>query len=57
MAPAINKFMHQRVTWQPMTDPSEVIRASIGGYPVLPAGEAWPVCAEEQCNQRLALFL
>lgn len=57
MAPAINKMMHQRVTWQPMTDPSAVIRASIGGYPVLPPGEAWPVCAREQCNQRLTLFL
>lgn len=49
--------MHQRVTWEPMTDPSEVIRASIGGYPILPVGESWPVCTEDGCNQRLALFM
>lgn len=48
--------MHQRVTWEPVTDPSDVIRSSIGGYPILPAGEAWPVCAEDGCGQRLALF-
>jgi hypothetical protein len=49
--------MHHRVTWAPMTDASQVIRSSIGGYPILPAGETWPVCTEDGCNQRLALFL
>ena len=49
--------MHRRVTWQAVTDASEVIRSSIGGYPILPAGESWPVCTEDGCNQRLALFL
>lgn len=48
--------LHQRVTWESMTDPSEVIRASLGGYPILPLGESWPVCAEPGCNRRLALF-
>ena len=48
--------MHLRVTWEPMTDPGVVIRSSIGGYPILPAGEAWPVCTEDGCNRRLALF-
>jgi hypothetical protein len=48
--------MRQRVTWEPMTDPNDVVRASIGGYPILPVGESWPVCAEEECNRRLALF-
>jgi uncharacterized protein YwqG len=49
--------MHHRVTWEPMKDASAVIRSSIGGYPILPTGEAWPVCTEDGCNQRLALFL
>src|SRR5271170_2963547 len=48
--------MRQRVTWQPMTDSKDVIRASIGGYPILPVGESWPVCAEKGCERRLALF-
>jgi hypothetical protein len=48
--------MHHRVTREPMTDATEVIRSSVGGYPILPAGEAWPVCTEDECNQRLALF-
>jgi hypothetical protein len=48
--------LHQRVTWEPMTDPGEVIRDSIGGYPILPVGESWPVCAEPGCHRRLALF-
>jgi hypothetical protein len=48
--------MHHRVTWEPMTDPSDIIRSSIGGYPVLPVGESWPVCAQEKCGQRLGLF-
>jgi hypothetical protein len=49
--------MSQRVTFESMTDPSDVIRASIGGYPILPAGESWPVCTEDECSQKLALFL
>ena len=49
--------MHHRVTWEPMTDASAVIRSSVGGYPVLPTGEPWPVCTEDGCNQRLSLFL
>jgi hypothetical protein len=48
--------MRQRVTWEPMTDSADVIRASVGGYPILPVGESWPVCAEVGCNRRLALF-
>jgi hypothetical protein len=45
------------VTWDPMTDPDEIIRSSIGGFPSLPVGEAWPVCTEGGCNKKLALFL
>jgi len=48
--------MHHRVTWEPMTGPSDIIRSSIGGYPILPVGESWPVCAQEKCGQKLALF-
>jgi len=33
--------MHHRVTWEPMTGPSDIIRSSIGGYPILPVGESW----------------
>ena len=48
--------MHHRVTWEPMTGPSDIIRSSTGGYPILPVGESWPVCAQEKCGQKLALF-
>src|SRR5947209_5843848 len=54
--PATSDRMHQRVTWEPMTE-ATIIRASIGGYPILPVGESWPVCAEGGCNRRMALFL
>jgi len=50
-------IVHQRTAWESIADPNEVIRSSIGGYPILPVGESWPVCAEPQCNRRLALFL
>jgi len=49
--------MQQRVTWEPISDPSEVVRSSIGGYPVLPLGQSWPVCTAAQCGQSMALFL
>jgi hypothetical protein len=45
---------HHRVTWEPAAAGAP-LRSSIGGYPVLPEGEAWPVCAE--CQQKMALFL
>jgi hypothetical protein len=51
------KRIHHRVTWKPMTDPDEIIRSSIGGYPILPAGEPWPVCTENGCGQKLAIFV
>jgi hypothetical protein len=47
---------HQRVTWEPVADPNQIVRSSIGGYPVLPVGESWPVCTEDDCNQRMSLF-
>ena len=51
------KAIHQRVTWEPATDPNAIIRSSIGGYPILPTGEPWPLCSEDGCGERLALFL
>jgi hypothetical protein len=51
------KKMHHRVTWEPMADPDEVIRSSIGGYPILPGGKAYPRCTEDGCNQPMALFM
>jgi hypothetical protein len=53
----VGKRIHHRVTWEPMTDPDEIIRSSIGGYPILPAGEPWPVCTEDGCGQKLAMFV
>ena len=32
------KHVHHRVIWESLTQGSEIIRSSIGGYPVLPAG-------------------
>jgi hypothetical protein len=49
--------MQHRVTWQEMGNVNDVIRSSVGGYPVLPNGETWPVCAEPHCQQAMALFL
>jgi hypothetical protein len=40
-----------------MADPNRVVRSSIGGYPVLPAGEAPPVCTEDGCNRAMSLFM
>src|SRR2546421_4726108 len=54
--PPIPDRVHQRVTWEPMME-TNTVRASIGGYPILPIGESWPVCAEDGCNRRMALFL
>ena len=51
------KRMHHRVNWEAMADPGEIVGSSIGGYPVLPSGEPWPVCSEDDCNQRMSLFL
>src|SRR3954470_3341018 len=56
MARAPKKTIH-RVTWEPMMDPDEIIRSSIGGFPVLPVGKAFPVCTEEECNRPMALFM
>src|SRR6516162_4317662 len=36
---------------------SETIRSSIGGYPVLPAGQNIPVCSEDACGKPMSLFL
>ena len=52
-----SKKVHHRITWEPVADPAEIIRSSIGGYPILPAGESLPVCAEDGCDQTLALFV
>src|SRR5437762_3524818 len=54
--PPIPDRVHQRVTWELMTE-ATIIRTSIGGYPILPVGEPWPVCAEDRCHRRMALFL
>src|SRR5215469_15924691 len=48
--------VHHRVTWQAVADADEVIRSSVGGSPVLPDGEVWPVCAEPHCHRPMALF-
>ena len=50
------KKIRHRITWEPVADPDEIVRSSIGGYPILPAGESLPVCAEDGCGQNLALF-
>lgn len=55
--PRTTKKIHHRIKWEPVTDLSQIIRSSIGGYPILPTGESWPICAEDGCNQKLALFL
>jgi len=49
--------MHQRVTWEPMADPDQIVRSSIDGYPVLPVGESWPICTEDECSEKMSLFL
>ncbi|MGD0190020.1 MAG: hypothetical protein ABSD74_04690 [Rhizomicrobium sp.] len=50
------KKMHHRARWEPMTELCSVIRSSIGGYPILPEGCAWPVCTEDGCNRRMSAF-
>jgi hypothetical protein len=54
---ASGKITHYRVGWEPTADAAEVTASSIGGYPILPPGEAWPVCSEGACGKRLSLFL
>lgn len=54
---ASTKRMHYRVAWEAIAKPDEIIRSSIGGYPVLPTGETWPLCTEDACGQRMSLFL
>src|SRR5215469_8873599 len=51
------EHVHHRVTWEPVTQGSEIIRSSIGGYPVLPAGQRIPVCSESGCGKPMSLFL
>src|SRR5262249_55043873 len=51
------KNVHHRVTWEPMTKGGEIIRSSIGGYPILPAGQSVPVCSESGCGKPMSLFL
>ena len=51
------KHVHHRVTWEPVTPGSEIIRSSIGGYPALPAGQSVPVCSESGCGKPMSLFL
>ena len=55
MPRALQKI-HHRIIWEPMTDPNQIVRSSIGGFPILPIGKSWPVCTEEGCNKKLALF-
>lgn len=40
-----------------MPDPSVVVRSSLGGYPILPVSEAWPVCGDAGCRRKMSLFL
>jgi hypothetical protein len=49
--------IHYCVAWEPVADRSQRLRASLGGYPVLPPNETWPVCSENGCGRRMALFL
>jgi hypothetical protein len=51
------KKTHYRVSWGRAMGRKDVIRSSIGGYPILPATEGWPVCCEDGCNQPMSLFL
>jgi hypothetical protein len=51
------KKAHYRVSWERVPDPDRVIRSSVGGYPVLPDNEDWPVCTADGCNRRMSLFL
>ena len=37
-----NERIHHRVTWAPLADTTEIIRSSVGGYPIVPTGESWP---------------
>jgi hypothetical protein len=49
--------MHHRATFTPAAEADGAMRSSLGGYPVLPEGFAWPVCTEDDCGRRMALFL
>lgn len=55
--PKSAKDVHHRVTWEPVMQDSEIIRSSIGGYPVLPARQSIPVCDESGCGKPMSLFL
>ena len=55
--PKSAKHVHHRATWEPVIHGSEIIRSSIGGYPVLPAGQSIPVCGESGCGKPMSLFL
>jgi len=48
--------IHHRVSWESLTNSQEIVRSSLGGYPILPAGESWPTCTEAECKQKLSLF-
>jgi hypothetical protein len=51
-----SKPTHYRASWERVPDPSQILTSSVGGYPVVPAGDDWPVCAEDRCNRRMSLF-
>jgi hypothetical protein len=51
------KKTHFRASWEPVRDQTKIIRSSVGGYPVVPAGEPWPLCSEDGCHRRMSLFL
>ena len=55
--PRSARQMHHRVTWEPMSNESEVIHSALGGYPVLPVGHTHPVCTEDDCGKKMSLFL
>ena len=49
--------IHYHVAWEPVADPRQRLHSSLGGYPVLPANEEWPVCSQDGCGRRMSLFL
>src|SRR5215813_2660886 len=52
-----SQHVHHWVAWEPVIQGGEIIRSSIGGYPVVPAGQSMPVCSEGGCGKPMSLFL
>jgi len=48
--------IHYRVCWEPLPNRDTILRSSIGGYPVLPEAQPWPVCADGGCGRNMSLF-